>query len=621
MGRLDRLALGVFAALTFAAVVAVMAARDPAPAPDGMVDVLLVLPEAIHAPPSAGRGKGARARKAAVAAMRQAALASQGPLRERLEAQVRRRRVASYHPLWLVNAIALRARPEAVRELREAYPGLRVVDDLPVRPVVTPLAGGGISGPPPDGWNVDRVTAPDVWDLGFRGQGTVVAVMDSGVDARHPDLAVASYLGPGPGWCDVGDAGPGAADLCPGRAVPNDEGALSGHGTAVMGVLVGGEVTGEPVGIAPAATWIAVRIFDDDGLSDLSDALTGLEWLAALAEPPDVINMSWEVGRADGGTPCDGAPYTLVQDALANLRALGAFLVAASGNDNVAHVPAAFLEVFAVGATNKLDYRWDFSGRGLTTCRPWPGPRTYPDVVAPGDGVVTPDYSNGGFLNYRVGVGTSVAAPHAAGAAALLLSAFPDLPPDELQTALAYGAAPAAGGTQTTIDNEYGYGLVDALSSFDYVLQTRVARPPRAWVTESPGGLAFAWSPAPDPGRPITYTVLRDGAVIATGLGVTAYDDPGADPLAGHVYEVVAVDAADEASAPTRAMLGNIARDNAITRDRIDAFDLVRVHAAMGTSAGDPGWDPAGDLTGDGTVDSADRDRLADLFGHKEVAP
>lgn len=615
MQRFGWLALGVFVVAVLIA--ASVMARPSRPGSD-MVDVILVLPDAGRpAPPSLPPGNRA-ARKAAAEGMRKAAGISQSELRQRLKDKFERREIARYRAFWLVNAVAVQGTPQAVQDLLDSVPGAVAVDNLPVRPL---QAGGAIGGPPPDGWNVNRVIAPDVWNLGYRGAGTVVASMDSGVDSRHPDLAGAPYLGPGPGWCDVSVTDPGAAAPCTGSDIPNDLGALSGHGTAVMGVLVGGEVTGQPVGVAPGATWIAVRIFDDDGLSDMVRVLAGLEWLAGLPDPPDVINMSWEVGRADGGTPCDFPAYVPLQAALANLRALGSFLVAASGNQNIAQVPAAFPEVLAVGATNKLDYLWDYSGRGRTTCRTWPGPRPYPDVVAPGFEVVTTDFSNGGYLNYQAPPGTSIAAPHAAGVAALLLSAFPGIPLDELRTAMSYAAAPAKGGTQTVVDNVYGYGLVDALATMNRVLQTRVARPPRAWVTESAGGLDVGWDPVPDPGRPVSYAVLRDGVSIATGLASNRYTDAAGDAMAGHTYAVIAVDDAGEASAPSTAMLGNVSRDNLMTRDRVDGFDLIRIRAAFGTSSGDPGWDPACDLNGDGAVDAADRDIVAGLFGTREQAP
>jgi subtilisin family serine protease len=105
--------------------------------------------------------------------------------------------------------------------------------------------------------NISVINAPALWSLGFRGQGVVVASMDSGVDATHPDLA-ARWRGGSNSWYDPYGQHP---------TVPTD---VSGHGTWTMGVMVGRDAGGTSIGVAPDAQWIAVKIFNDSGASTFS---------------------------------------------------------------------------------------------------------------------------------------------------------------------------------------------------------------------------------------------------------------------------------------------------------------------------------------------------------------
>lgn len=148
--------------------------------------------------------------------------------------------------LWMINGLAVTAQVELISELA-AQPGVERLrlDDTLSAPEPTP-AGGAVAE-----WNINVIRAPELWALGYTGVGSVVASMDTGVDAQHIDLG-SRWRGGTNSWFDPN----GEHDS------PYDS---AGHGTHVMGVLLGGDATGTAIGVAPGAHWIAVKIFDDAG--------------------------------------------------------------------------------------------------------------------------------------------------------------------------------------------------------------------------------------------------------------------------------------------------------------------------------------------------------------------
>jgi subtilisin family serine protease len=295
--------------------------------------------------------------------------------------------VSAVEPLWIVNAIAVTATPAVIGELaarqdvREIRPNL-VVPAPPAPATATPA---------PAEANVAVVNAPALWDLGYRGQGIVVANMDTGVDVTHPDLA-SRWRGGTNSWYDPNGEHP---------ATPAD---VSGHGTWTMGVMAGGDAGGSSVGIAPDATWIAVKIFNDHGTATTTGIHQGFQWLLdpdgdpATADAPDVVNDSWTM--AASGCLLDFQPD------LASLRAAGILPVFAAGNygpvPGSSASPANNPEAFAVGATDDADVLYPYSSRGPSSC----GQPFYPQLVAPGVAIHTTDL----YGLYADPTGTSVAA-------------------------------------------------------------------------------------------------------------------------------------------------------------------------------------------------------------------
>ena len=381
---------------------------------------------------------------AAARILRARADLTQRPLRALLRLRRAQGLVSDIAPLWIVNAIAVTATPAVIRELAARQDVRAIRPDLVVP---APPAPPAVATPATAETNVALVNAPALWDLGYRGQGIVVANMDTGVDVTHPDLAT-RWRGGTNSWYDPNGEHPTA---------PTD---VSGHGTWTMGVMVGGDAGGTSVGIAPDATWIAVKIFNDQGTATSTGIHQGFQWLLdpdsdpATADAPDVVNDSW--GMSASGCLPDFQPD------LASLRAAGILPVFAAGNygplPGNSSSPANNPEAFAVGATDDADVLYPYSSLGPSPC----GQPVYPQLVAPGVGIHTTDL----YGLYADPTGTSVAAPHVAGALALLLQAFPGMSADRQAAALENGAADLGAPGP---DDSYGHGRLDALAAYQWV--------------------------------------------------------------------------------------------------------------------------------------------------------
>ena len=134
--------------------------------------------------------------------------------------------------------------------------------------------------------NLDVLGAPSLWNMGFTGQGVVVANMDTGVDVTHPDLA-GSWRGGSDSWYDPSGEH---------TTTPVD---VAGHGTSTMGVVVGGDMGGSSIGVAPGADWIATKIFNDQGTATTPGIHAAFQWLldpdgnAATSDAPNIVLGSW----------------------------------------------------------------------------------------------------------------------------------------------------------------------------------------------------------------------------------------------------------------------------------------------------------------------------------------
>lgn len=462
-------------------------ARLPA---DGTVRVIVTLraPADLGSLPTGGRAARLRA---VIHRLKADADGSQTALRARLRVLGAQGDVSEETPLWVTNAVAVTASARAVRELATRPDVASVVPDaITVQPVAAAAEP-----------NIARVGAPDLWAAGQTGQGVVVATLDSGVDLANPDLA-ARWRGGSNGWFD------------PYGEHPIDPVDLSGHGTATMGAIVGGEDAGTSYGMAPGATWIAARIFDDRGAASATAIHQAFQWLLdpdgdpSTADAPQVVNGSWVLGA---GPSCD---LTFQPDVQA-LRAAGIVPVFAAGNfgpnASTSASPANYPESLSVGAVDGSDTVWAYTSAGPSTCGG--RDRVFPDLVAPGVSVLSADRYDG----YTYLTGTSIAAPHVAGALALLLGAHPG------QAAATQEAALAATATDlgaTGPDDRYGQGRLDVAAANAWASALpdfSVTVTPTSATTSAGGSASFEVSVAPVNGFDAATTLTLGGLAPTSG--------------------------------------------------------------------------------------------------------
>jgi subtilisin family serine protease len=272
-----------------------------------------------------------------------------------------------------------------------------------------------------DADSMPQIGAPGAWQAGFTGEGVTVAVLDSGIDATHPDLDEVVV---------------GERDFT-GKGNVEDG---AGHGTHVASILAGSGDASDGVnqGVAPDADLLVGKVLDDDGYGELSGVIEGMEW--AAAEGADVVNLS--LGSLYFDVP---SPDAVAVDELT--EQYGTLFVVAAGNDGdlgegTVGSPGIAEKALTVGAVDDADDVTVYSSRGGSDAG-----LLKPDVVAPGDGIVaaraTGTAAGDVVDDLHVALsGTSMAAPHVAGAAAVLKQARPDLDATALKSALMGSAEP-----------------------------------------------------------------------------------------------------------------------------------------------------------------------------------
>lgn len=231
-------------------------------------------------------------------------------------------------------------------------------------------------------WGVSRMYATGAWNIA-QGAGVKVAVIDTGINYEHEDL-IQNYAG-GVNLTYEGDE--------------NDPMDGHGHGTHVAGIIAAARNGKGVVGVAPKAKIYAVKVLTSDGHGDRSAVISGIEW--ATEHGMNVINMSL------GSTQMTVAQHIAIQEATAR----GIIVVCSAGNrgpTGVMSYPGLFPETIAVAASDKFDKVASFSSRGPEV-----------DVIAPGVRI----YSTLHNGEYGYKSGTSMAAPHVSGLAALAMSA------------------------------------------------------------------------------------------------------------------------------------------------------------------------------------------------------
>ena len=395
----------------------------------------------------------------------------QAGLRSRLAQLESQGQVVKVVPFWIFNGISLTAPVEVIQELAARPEVASIVPDkeFQIEPNTSAVLTTTLPAPNP---NIGLINAPAVWALGFRGQGVVVANLDSGVDGTHPDLA-SKYRGGKNSWFDPYGQHTTPTDMA---------GTATGHGTATMSLMVGGNANGSDIGVAPDAKWIAAKVFNDNGTATTTAIHLAFQWVLnpnkSTSNPgtPQVVSSSW-------GSLTSGCDLTFQPDVQA-LLAAGILPVFSAGNfgpnSSTGTSPANFPESFSVGAIDNSSLVAYFSSRGPDSCGR-AAPALFPQVVAPGDKV--PVAAPGG--KYTTLSGTSFAAPETAGVLALLLSAFPTLSPSAQAKALTGTAVDLL--SVVGPDNNTGYGRVDALAAYKSLKNPNPPNP-TATPVSSPAG-------------------------------------------------------------------------------------------------------------------------------------
>lgn len=348
-------------------------------------------------------------------------------------------------------------------------------------------------------WGIKMMEADKVWDLGIKGRDVVIGGADTGFDFSHPGIlpkyrgwdaekqtAAHDYH-----WHDaVHEISPLHNDsiVAPtnnpcglNATTPCDD---NSHGTHTMGTMVG-EDGNNKFGVAPEAKWIGCRNMER-GWGSLATYVECFEWFLAPTNgnnenpnpsmAPHVINNSWYCPELEG---CNPSNFAMMETAINNLKSAGVVVVVSAGNSgwqgcsSADHPPAIFEHSFSIGATASNDTLAGFSSRGPITIDG--SNRLKPNVTAPGVDVLS-TIPGGRYASFS---GTSMAGPHAAAAAALVISANPALAGqvEIIETILEETAEPkTAEGICGDIPNDqvpnhlYGFGRINVLRAVQRAL-------------------------------------------------------------------------------------------------------------------------------------------------------
>ncbi|WP_157878047.1 S8 family serine peptidase [Streptomyces torulosus] len=348
--------------------------------------------------------------------------------------------------------------------------------------------------------SVPQIGAPVMWKSGYTGKGVKVAVLDSGVDQTHPDLK-------------------GLEIAQKNFSESPDLKDRYGHGTHVASIVAGSGAKsgGRYKGVAPDVKLLDGKVLADDGLGDISGIVAGMQW--AVDQGAQVVNMSLGGGDDPGLDPMEAA--------VARLSGKALFVVSAGnkGGDGPGTIqsPGSAPAALTVGAVDKQDQLGDFSSLG-----PNRDGTPKPDITGPGveiTAALTTQSEQPSGEGYVAQTGTSMAAPHVAGAAALLLQQHPDWSGARLKTILTGSARP----NPRLHAYQQGAGRVD------------LERAATALVAAEPGSLGFglqSWPHTDD--KPVAKTLTyRNLGTRAVTLKLTvAATNPSGGPAPAGMFTV-----------------------------------------------------------------------------------
>lgn len=406
-------------------------------------------------------------------------------------------------------------------------------------------------------WGIAKMQVPQAWDTTTGDPAIVVAVVDTGVDYNHADLKGQVIKGP---------------DVAGNDSDPMDD---QGHGSHVAGTIaaLGNNGVGV-VGVAYHTKILAVKVLGSDGSGDTSTIARGILKAAELGAR--VINLSL------------GGPQqsSTLKDAVDQATAKGALVVVAAGNDgnSTVNYPAGYPNALSVGATDRSDVRASFSQNGSTL-----------DLAAPGKDIMSSTEGS-----YKSHSGTSMASPHVAGAAALLLAKNSKLTVQQLRDALTSTGDPTTGFSTSLKRVNAAKALAAVTGAAPAPAPTPAPSSPVPGTpaptvdTQAPtvptGLKALAasttmaqveWNASTDDTGVGGYRIYRDGELLATVTG-TSYQDSNLSPGRTYAYSIAAVDEAGNASAQANPVnLTTPSSSTQLTLSSIALRNLARTSATL----------------------------------------
>lgn len=394
--------------------------------------------------------------------------------------------------------------------------------------------------------SVPQIGAPQAWRAGLTGAGVKTAVLDSGIDPKHPDLA---------------DAVAASADFTGDAEGPVDR---NGHGTHVASIITGSGAAsdGRYAGVAPDTQLVVGKVLDDTGFGSYSQIVAGMEW--AVAQQSRVVNMSLGSGPSDGTDPMSQAV-----DALS--ASSGALFVIAAGNDGTpgsVSAPSTANSALSVGSVDGENRRAPSSSQG-----PRVGDQAAkPEITAPGVAIAAAraaDTWRGEPIDdyyTRLG-GTSMATPHVAGAAAILAQQHPDWTGERIKEALVGSTTP---GPDMGVF-EQGTGRVDVAAA---VTRTVSASPAALstylrWPSTEPVERTVVYRNDGDAPLVLDLAVASDGAMpLRLGANRVTVPPHGTAPVV-----VTADPTAGEAGTYGGVLVASGPDGKALVRTALSVFD------------------------------------------------
>ncbi|WP_326597635.1 S8 family serine peptidase [Streptomyces sp. NBC_01803] len=441
-----------------------------------------------------------------------------------------------------INGEALTVQGDEITAVWEALTGAASGErTLAATPGIATIALDGIATKTLDE-SVAQIGAPEAWEAGYDGEGATIAVLDTGISAEHPDLAGGKVIAE-QNFSDAADA--------------EDR---DGHGTHVASTAAGtgAHSDGRYSGVAPGANLINGKVLDDYGSGWESDIIEGMQW--AVDQGADVVSMSLGGFAGPEIDPMEQAVNTLSAES-------DALFVIAAGNSGpepgTIGSPGTADAALTLGAVDKSDVLADFSSVG---------PRSRdgglkPDVTAPGVDITAAGAEGASIWEYGTPAaedgyvaisGTSMATPHAAGAAALLAQAHPDWTGEQIKSALTGSAVTGEGYGAF----QQGAGRIDVPAAIE---QTVIAEQ---------SSLSFGTVPWPhedaDPvTRELTYRNLDETDVTLQ------LDASGLDPEGNAAPEGMFTLGADEVTVPAGGTATvEVSADTSVGGDVYGAYSL-----------------------------------------------